>query len=149
MQDDFPPRHHYDRPPYTPHRFDYAQGDFAGGLKWFNIKLKSTYKNFWLFVPLTTFYYLLWAIFPFVMQTCQVLLPTTIPTRGSLPQGWVVTTLPGVEASTKILARPHMASMAIHPTFVIVSIQFKMILVWCLMYPTLTYQLGSWLHWSK
>uniref|UniRef100_A0A4W6BXN3 Calcium homeostasis endoplasmic reticulum protein n=1 Tax=Lates calcarifer TaxID=8187 RepID=A0A4W6BXN3_LATCA len=31
MQDDFPPRHHYDRPPYTPHRFDYAQGEFPGG----------------------------------------------------------------------------------------------------------------------
>ncbi|XP_033937438.1 calcium homeostasis endoplasmic reticulum protein isoform X2 [Pseudochaenichthys georgianus] len=30
MQDDFPPRHHYDRPPYTPHRFDYAQGEFPG-----------------------------------------------------------------------------------------------------------------------
>uniref|UniRef100_A0A8C9WQZ0 Calcium homeostasis endoplasmic reticulum protein n=1 Tax=Sander lucioperca TaxID=283035 RepID=A0A8C9WQZ0_SANLU len=30
MQDDFPPRHHYDRPPYTPHRFDYAQGDYPG-----------------------------------------------------------------------------------------------------------------------
>ncbi|XP_077440939.1 calcium homeostasis endoplasmic reticulum protein isoform X2 [Vanacampus margaritifer] len=28
MQDDFPPRHHYDRAPYTPHRFDYSQGDF-------------------------------------------------------------------------------------------------------------------------
>ncbi|XP_049895536.1 calcium homeostasis endoplasmic reticulum protein-like, partial [Epinephelus moara] len=32
MQDDFPPRHHYDRPPYTPHRFDYAQGDFPGDM---------------------------------------------------------------------------------------------------------------------
>uniref|UniRef100_A0A665THR8 Calcium homeostasis endoplasmic reticulum protein n=1 Tax=Echeneis naucrates TaxID=173247 RepID=A0A665THR8_ECHNA len=30
MQDDFPPRHHYDRPPYTPHRFDYAQGEYPG-----------------------------------------------------------------------------------------------------------------------
>uniref|UniRef100_A0A7N6A499 Calcium homeostasis endoplasmic reticulum protein n=1 Tax=Anabas testudineus TaxID=64144 RepID=A0A7N6A499_ANATE len=28
MQDEFPPRHHYDRPPYTPHRFDYAQGEY-------------------------------------------------------------------------------------------------------------------------
>ncbi|XP_044216736.1 calcium homeostasis endoplasmic reticulum protein isoform X2 [Thunnus albacares] len=32
MQDDFPPRHHYDRPPYTPHRFDYAQGDYPGDM---------------------------------------------------------------------------------------------------------------------
>uniref|UniRef100_A0A4W6BXM8 Calcium homeostasis endoplasmic reticulum protein n=1 Tax=Lates calcarifer TaxID=8187 RepID=A0A4W6BXM8_LATCA len=32
MQDDFPPRHHYDRPPYTPHRFDYAQGEFPGDM---------------------------------------------------------------------------------------------------------------------
>uniref|UniRef100_A0A7N8Y347 Calcium homeostasis endoplasmic reticulum protein n=1 Tax=Mastacembelus armatus TaxID=205130 RepID=A0A7N8Y347_9TELE len=31
MQDDFPHRHHYDRPPYTPHRFDYAQGEYPGG----------------------------------------------------------------------------------------------------------------------
>lgn len=31
MQDDFPPRHHFDRPPYPPHRFDYPQGDFPGG----------------------------------------------------------------------------------------------------------------------
>uniref|UniRef100_A0A3Q0SNT1 Calcium homeostasis endoplasmic reticulum protein n=1 Tax=Amphilophus citrinellus TaxID=61819 RepID=A0A3Q0SNT1_AMPCI len=31
MQEEFPPRHHYDRPPYTPHRFDYAQGEFPGG----------------------------------------------------------------------------------------------------------------------
>uniref|UniRef100_A0A8B9RMG6 Calcium homeostasis endoplasmic reticulum protein n=1 Tax=Astyanax mexicanus TaxID=7994 RepID=A0A8B9RMG6_ASTMX len=30
MQDDFPPRHHFDRPPYPPHRFDYPQGDFPG-----------------------------------------------------------------------------------------------------------------------
>uniref|UniRef100_A0AAQ6IK46 Calcium homeostasis endoplasmic reticulum protein n=1 Tax=Anabas testudineus TaxID=64144 RepID=A0AAQ6IK46_ANATE len=30
MQDEFPPRHHYDRPPYTPHRFDYAQGEYPG-----------------------------------------------------------------------------------------------------------------------
>uniref|UniRef100_A0A3P9M8E0 Calcium homeostasis endoplasmic reticulum protein n=1 Tax=Oryzias latipes TaxID=8090 RepID=A0A3P9M8E0_ORYLA len=29
MQDDFPPRHHFERP-YTPHRFDYAQGDYPG-----------------------------------------------------------------------------------------------------------------------
>ncbi|XP_077462548.1 calcium homeostasis endoplasmic reticulum protein isoform X1 [Stigmatopora argus] len=28
MQDDFPPRHHYERSPFTPHRFDYSQGDF-------------------------------------------------------------------------------------------------------------------------
>ncbi|XP_078279712.1 calcium homeostasis endoplasmic reticulum protein isoform X5 [Rhinoraja longicauda] len=28
MQDDFPPRHHFDRPPYPPHHFDYQQGDF-------------------------------------------------------------------------------------------------------------------------
>uniref|UniRef100_A0A8C5FYN3 Calcium homeostasis endoplasmic reticulum protein n=1 Tax=Gouania willdenowi TaxID=441366 RepID=A0A8C5FYN3_GOUWI len=32
MQDDFPPRHPYDRPPFTPHRFEYAQGDFPGDL---------------------------------------------------------------------------------------------------------------------
>uniref|UniRef100_A0A8C3G7L9 Calcium homeostasis endoplasmic reticulum protein n=1 Tax=Cyclopterus lumpus TaxID=8103 RepID=A0A8C3G7L9_CYCLU len=32
MQDDFPPRHHYDRPPYTPHRFDYAQGDYPADM---------------------------------------------------------------------------------------------------------------------
>ncbi|XP_008333331.1 calcium homeostasis endoplasmic reticulum protein isoform X1 [Cynoglossus semilaevis] len=32
MQDDFPPRHHYDRPPYTPHRFEYPQGEFPGEL---------------------------------------------------------------------------------------------------------------------
>uniref|UniRef100_A0AAY4DDH8 Calcium homeostasis endoplasmic reticulum protein n=1 Tax=Denticeps clupeoides TaxID=299321 RepID=A0AAY4DDH8_9TELE len=32
MQDDFPPRHHFDRPPYPPHRFDYPQGDFPGGI---------------------------------------------------------------------------------------------------------------------
>ncbi|XP_059197010.1 calcium homeostasis endoplasmic reticulum protein isoform X1 [Centropristis striata] len=32
MQDDFPPRHHYDRPPYTPHRFDYVQGDYPGDM---------------------------------------------------------------------------------------------------------------------
>ncbi|XP_041086582.1 calcium homeostasis endoplasmic reticulum protein-like isoform X1 [Polyodon spathula] len=32
MQDDFPPRHHFDRPPYLPHRFDYPQGDFPGEL---------------------------------------------------------------------------------------------------------------------
>lgn len=31
MQEDFSPRHHYDRPPYTPHRFDYAQGEYPGG----------------------------------------------------------------------------------------------------------------------
>uniref|UniRef100_A0A672FDX9 Calcium homeostasis endoplasmic reticulum protein n=1 Tax=Salarias fasciatus TaxID=181472 RepID=A0A672FDX9_SALFA len=31
MQDDFPPRHHFERAPYPPHRFDYAQGDFPGG----------------------------------------------------------------------------------------------------------------------
>uniref|UniRef100_A0AAR2LD03 Calcium homeostasis endoplasmic reticulum protein n=1 Tax=Pygocentrus nattereri TaxID=42514 RepID=A0AAR2LD03_PYGNA len=30
MQDDFPPRHHFERPPYPPHRFDYPQGDFPG-----------------------------------------------------------------------------------------------------------------------
>ncbi|XP_077573147.1 calcium homeostasis endoplasmic reticulum protein isoform X3 [Stigmatopora nigra] len=29
MQDDFPPRHHhYERSPFTPHGFDYSQGDF-------------------------------------------------------------------------------------------------------------------------
>lgn len=104
---------------------------------------------FWLFVPFNSLYYLS-TIFPVVMQTCQVLLLlTTIPIRGSLPQVWVVTTLPGVEASTQILARPHTASMAIHPTSVTVSIQSRTILVWCRMYPTLTFQLGSWLHWSK
>uniref|UniRef100_A0A3Q3N9K5 Calcium homeostasis endoplasmic reticulum protein n=1 Tax=Mastacembelus armatus TaxID=205130 RepID=A0A3Q3N9K5_9TELE len=32
MQDDFPHRHHYDRPPYTPHRFDYAQGEYPGDI---------------------------------------------------------------------------------------------------------------------
>ncbi|CAN9500862.1 unnamed protein product [Ophioblennius macclurei] len=32
LQDDFPPRHHYERAPYPPHRFDYAQGDFPGDL---------------------------------------------------------------------------------------------------------------------
>ncbi|KAG2464224.1 CHERP protein, partial [Polypterus senegalus] len=32
MQDDFPPRHHFDRPPYPPHRFDYPQGDFPGDM---------------------------------------------------------------------------------------------------------------------
>ncbi|XP_031431002.1 calcium homeostasis endoplasmic reticulum protein isoform X2 [Clupea harengus] len=32
MQDDFPPRHHFDRPPYPPHRFDYPQGDFQGDI---------------------------------------------------------------------------------------------------------------------
>ncbi|XP_058494826.1 calcium homeostasis endoplasmic reticulum protein isoform X1 [Solea solea] len=30
MQEDFPPRHHFDRPPYTPHRFDFPQGEFPG-----------------------------------------------------------------------------------------------------------------------
>uniref|UniRef100_A0A8C2GXR8 Calcium homeostasis endoplasmic reticulum protein n=1 Tax=Cyprinus carpio TaxID=7962 RepID=A0A8C2GXR8_CYPCA len=30
MQDEFPPRHHFERPPYPPHRFDYPQGDFPG-----------------------------------------------------------------------------------------------------------------------
>lgn len=33
MQDEFPPRHPYDRPPYAPHRFDYPQefpGDIPG-----------------------------------------------------------------------------------------------------------------------
>uniref|UniRef100_A0AAY5EMN8 Calcium homeostasis endoplasmic reticulum protein n=1 Tax=Electrophorus electricus TaxID=8005 RepID=A0AAY5EMN8_ELEEL len=30
MQDDFPPRHHFERPPYPPHRFDYPQGEFPG-----------------------------------------------------------------------------------------------------------------------
>uniref|UniRef100_A0A8C4DJV9 Calcium homeostasis endoplasmic reticulum protein n=1 Tax=Dicentrarchus labrax TaxID=13489 RepID=A0A8C4DJV9_DICLA len=39
MQDDFPPRHHYDRPPYTPHRFDYTQGDYPGGLLGFAPRL--------------------------------------------------------------------------------------------------------------
>lgn len=33
MQDDFPPRHHFERPPFPPHRFDYPQGDFPGGEK--------------------------------------------------------------------------------------------------------------------
>ncbi|XP_075997724.1 calcium homeostasis endoplasmic reticulum protein [Genypterus blacodes] len=32
VQDDFPPRHHYDRPPYPPHRFDYAQGEYPGDI---------------------------------------------------------------------------------------------------------------------
>uniref|UniRef100_A0A3P9CP27 Calcium homeostasis endoplasmic reticulum protein n=1 Tax=Maylandia zebra TaxID=106582 RepID=A0A3P9CP27_9CICH len=32
MQEDFSPRHHYDRPPYTPHRFDYAQGEYPGDM---------------------------------------------------------------------------------------------------------------------
>lgn len=31
MQDEFPPRHHFERPPYPPHHFDYPQGDFPGG----------------------------------------------------------------------------------------------------------------------
>uniref|UniRef100_A0A8C5C5L4 Calcium homeostasis endoplasmic reticulum protein n=1 Tax=Gadus morhua TaxID=8049 RepID=A0A8C5C5L4_GADMO len=31
MQDDFPPRHHFDRPPYPPHHFDYPQGDYPQG----------------------------------------------------------------------------------------------------------------------
>ncbi len=31
MQDEFPPRHHFERPPYPPHQFDYPQGDFPGG----------------------------------------------------------------------------------------------------------------------
>ncbi|KAF7703049.1 calcium homeostasis endoplasmic reticulum protein isoform X1 [Silurus meridionalis] len=30
MQDDFPPRHHFERPPFPPHRFEYPQGDFSG-----------------------------------------------------------------------------------------------------------------------
>eukprot|EP00063_Salmo_salar_P029810 XP_014004645.1 PREDICTED: calcium homeostasis endoplasmic reticulum protein isoform X4 [Salmo salar] len=30
MQDDFPPRHHFERPPYPPHHFDYPPGDFPG-----------------------------------------------------------------------------------------------------------------------
>ncbi|XP_037837035.1 calcium homeostasis endoplasmic reticulum protein isoform X2 [Kryptolebias marmoratus] len=33
LQEDFPPRHHYDRPPYTPHRFDFPQGgEFPGDM---------------------------------------------------------------------------------------------------------------------
>ncbi|XP_037554063.1 calcium homeostasis endoplasmic reticulum protein isoform X2 [Nematolebias whitei] len=33
MQDDFPSRHHYERPPYTPHRFDFPQGgEFPGDM---------------------------------------------------------------------------------------------------------------------
>uniref|UniRef100_A0AAQ5XBX7 Calcium homeostasis endoplasmic reticulum protein n=1 Tax=Amphiprion ocellaris TaxID=80972 RepID=A0AAQ5XBX7_AMPOC len=32
MQEEFAPRHHYDRPPYTPHRFDYAQGEYPGDM---------------------------------------------------------------------------------------------------------------------
>lgn len=85
-------------------------------------------------------------IFP---ETCQVLLPTTIPIRGSLTQVWVQTILLGVEVSTRILAHPHMASMAIRPTCVIDSILCRMIPVWCPMYPTLTCQLVSWLRWSN
>ncbi|XP_029004143.1 calcium homeostasis endoplasmic reticulum protein isoform X2 [Betta splendens] len=32
MQDEFPPRPHYDRPSYTPHSFDYAQGEYPGDM---------------------------------------------------------------------------------------------------------------------
>uniref|UniRef100_A0A3Q2GAL8 Calcium homeostasis endoplasmic reticulum protein n=1 Tax=Cyprinodon variegatus TaxID=28743 RepID=A0A3Q2GAL8_CYPVA len=32
VQDDFTPRHHYERPPYTSHRFDYPQGEFPGDM---------------------------------------------------------------------------------------------------------------------
>ncbi len=31
MQDEFPLQHHFERPAYPPHRFDYPQGDFTGG----------------------------------------------------------------------------------------------------------------------
>uniref|UniRef100_H2T131 Calcium homeostasis endoplasmic reticulum protein n=1 Tax=Takifugu rubripes TaxID=31033 RepID=H2T131_TAKRU len=31
MQDDFPPRHHFERPPFNPHRFDYPQGEYPAG----------------------------------------------------------------------------------------------------------------------
>lgn len=85
-------------------------------------------------------------MFTFFGQTCQVLLPTTIPVRGSPPQVWVVIILPGVEASIQISAHPHMASTAIHPMYVIVNIRSKTIPVWCPTSPTLTFQLGSWLH---
>uniref|UniRef100_A0A3Q2T352 Calcium homeostasis endoplasmic reticulum protein n=1 Tax=Fundulus heteroclitus TaxID=8078 RepID=A0A3Q2T352_FUNHE len=30
VQEEFTPRHHYDRPPYTSHRFDYSQGEYPG-----------------------------------------------------------------------------------------------------------------------
>ncbi|XP_062868861.1 calcium homeostasis endoplasmic reticulum protein isoform X2 [Trichomycterus rosablanca] len=32
MQDDFPPRHHFDRPPFPPQRFDYQHGDYHGDM---------------------------------------------------------------------------------------------------------------------
>lgn len=47
MQDDFPPRHHFERPPYPPHHFDYPQGDFPGGesLACFVAKLMTNVDN--------------------------------------------------------------------------------------------------------
>lgn len=84
-----------------------------------------------------------------IPETCQVLLlllPTTIPIRGSLPQVWGLIILRGVEANTQILAHPPTASTAIHPTSVIGSIRSKMTPVWCPTCPTLTCQLVSWLH---
>lgn len=33
MQEEFPPRHHFERPPYNPHRFEYPQGEFPAGEK--------------------------------------------------------------------------------------------------------------------
>lgn len=84
-----------------------------------------------------------------ILETCQVLLPITIPVRGSLHQEWGRITLHGVVASTLILARHHMASMAIRPTCVIGSILSKMTPAWCPMYPTLTCQPVSWLHLSN
>lgn len=84
-----------------------------------------------------------------ILEICQVLLPITTPIRGSLPQELELIILRGVEASTRILAHPHMASTAIHPTCVIGSIRSKMTLVWCPMSPTLTCQLVSWLLWSN
>lgn len=33
MQEDFPPRHHFERPPFNPHRFEYPQGEFPAGEK--------------------------------------------------------------------------------------------------------------------
>lgn len=74
-------------------------------------------------------------------ETCQALPPTTIPIRGYLHQVWELIILPGVEASTRILARLRMALMVIHHTCVIGSIRFKMTPVWCPMCPTLTCQL--------
>ncbi|XP_047231691.1 calcium homeostasis endoplasmic reticulum protein isoform X2 [Girardinichthys multiradiatus] len=32
VQEEFTPRHHYDRPPYTSHSFDYPQGEYPGDI---------------------------------------------------------------------------------------------------------------------